>query len=294
MKPSVILPVVTAAAGFAAGWLLKPSPDLPPAAEVKPARREALRPAPTAAEPTSEMTRPGSAASPPAANRQQDDSGNVAIQSLDDAKMARLTEALNLNPEQQQAILKAMTTSEAALNPEEKLDPLKMLDIAVGAGIALEKELASILSPEQAAAFTSLRKRSQDNSIETSTQDRVATVSKLTDLSPEQREMALQRERETVRKNFESRPRGLDLVLDTSILPTGPRFIAESSVESLRLLGGSDPEKQAENFRDLQRQNLDARAELYKDILTPAQQARLQLDIQEKKRVIDRVAELGR
>lgn len=295
MKPTVILPIVTAIAGFAVGWLVKPAPEAAPTAVAKPPRREAAKPAPTRQEPAAEPGKSTAKAIPLAANRRSEAEIQAQIKTLDDAKMARLTEALNLTSEQQAEVLRIMTTAQTTLNPEEKLDPLRMLDIAAGAGAAIEKSLASLLSPEQAAAFTALRERSRQNSIETNSQKQVSTFSKLIDLSPEQRETITGRIRDGVRQSYESRPQGLDLVLDTSPLPTGPTFVADSSIDLLKLLTGSpDANANIESFREVQRRNLDAQSELYKDILTPAQQAQLKLDIEERKRVLDRVAGFGR
>jgi len=295
-KPTLILPIVTAIAGFAAGWLVKPAPDAASTvAAPKPARREPASPAPTRPEPLTEPREAPARTPNLSANRKPEAEIQAQIKSVDDAKMARLTEALNLTSGQQAELLRVMTTAQATLNPEEKLDTLKMLDIAAGAGAAIEKSLASILSPEQVAALAALRERTRQNSIETNSQKQVSTFAKLIDLSPEQREKITDRIRDGVRQSYEARPQGLDLVLDTSPLPTGSTFVADSSIDSLRLLtGGPNANENIEAFRDVQRRNLDAQAEQYNDLLTPAQQAQLKLDIEERKRALDRVAEIGR
>ncbi|RYD25316.1 MAG: hypothetical protein EOP87_24645 [Verrucomicrobiaceae bacterium] len=214
------------------------------------------------------------------------------IRSRDDAKLARLTEALNLNDDQKAEVLKAIAAARATLEPEGGIQADKLLDTATQAGAELEKAILATLTPEQAAAFAALRKRVQDSGVETASQEQASQFSKLTDLSPEQREMILDRIRGDVRKDYDGRPQGLDLLLDTSPLPTGSAFLTGTSLASMPYMGGGpDAEEKIAAFRDLQRQNLDAQVDKYKDILTPAQLSRLQLDIEEKKRVLDLISE---
>jgi len=294
MKPSVILPIVTALAGFGVGWLVKPAPPAADAARSPSARipeRKVPDSAPTIIEPSRESTERPAAVRPQAELR----SAEGAIQNIasqDDAKLARLTEALNLNDDQKAEVLKAIEAARASMEPEDGLDAGKLLDTAVKAGVDLEKAILATLTPEQAAAFTALRKRLQDNSVETVSQEKASKFVMLTDLSPEQRDMILDRIRGDVRKEHDERPQGLDLLLDTSPLPTGSAYIASSSLASMPFMtGGADANEKINAFRESQRQNLDAQVDRYKDILTPAQLSRLQLDIEEKKRILDLISE---
>lgn len=294
MKPSVILPIVTAIAGFGVGWLVKPAPPAPDEARSPSARipaRKAPEPTPAITEPSRESAeRP--AGPRPQAPLKTTEQAQQDIATQDGAKLARLTEALSLNDDQKAEVLKVIAAARATLEPEGGIDAGKLLDIAAQAGADLEKAVLATLTPEQATAFAALRKRLQDNSVETASQEQAAKFSKLTDLSPEQREMILERIRGDVRKEHDERPQGLDLVLDTSPLPTGSAYIAGSSLASMPFMsGGEDANEKIEAFRDLQRRNLDAQVDKYKDILTPAQLSRLQLDIEEKKRVLDLISE---
>lgn len=295
MKPLVILPIITAIAGFGIGWLVKPAQEAPASTATKRPVRETPRPAPTEPEPTEEQAQDTrkprtDLATPSTTQAVADDS---SIKSLDDAKMARLIEALNLNEDQQAAVKTAMEAARATLEPGEAVDPTKLMEIAALAGADLEKAMHAMLTPEQVSAFTALRKRSQDNSIEKNTQDRVSNLASLMDLSTEQRSIILDRIREGVRKEYAERPPGLDLVLDTSPIPTGSAFLADSSVASMPYLaGGPDANENLEKLQSIQRTNLDAQIEQFKDILTPAQLSRLQLDIENKKRILDKISEL--
>ncbi|WAC19978.1 hypothetical protein OVA24_01120 [Luteolibacter sp. SL250] len=294
MKPSVILPIVTALAGFGVGWLVKPAP---PAAIADPSTtripdRKGRDSAPAIIEPSRETAERPPAEAGPQARREPPEQTIENIASRDDAKLARLTEALNLNDDQKAQVLNAIEAARATLEPEGGIDAGQLLDTAVKAGADLEKAILATLTPEQATAFTALRKRLQDNSVETASQEQASKFAALTDLSPEQRDMILERIRGDVRKEHDERPQGLDLVLDTSPLPTGSAYLAASSVASLPYMsGGDDANGKIEAFRDLQRRNLDAQMEKYKDILTPAQLSRLQLDIEEKKRILDLISE---
>lgn len=293
MKPSVILPIVTALAGFGVGWLVKPAPPAA-IADSSAARipdRKAPEPTPAIIEPSREsMERP--AADRPRTGSKPPEGMVQDIASQDDAKLARLTEALNLNDDQKAEVLKAIAAARATLEPEGGIEAGELLDTAAQAGADLEKAILATLTPEQATAFAALRKRLQDSSVETASQEQASKFSKLTDLSPEQREMILERIRGDVRKEHDGRPQGLDLVLETSPLPTGSAYITSSSLTSMRFMtGGADANEKIEAFRELQRQNLDAQVDKYKDILTPAQLSRLQLDIEEKKRVLDLISE---
>jgi hypothetical protein len=294
MKPSVVLPIVTAIVGFGVGWLVKPASPVTDAARSPsagiPARKTPAS-GPTIIEPSRESTER------PAADRPQVKLGapegairNIASQ--DDAKLARLTEALNLNDDQKADVLKAIEAARATLEPEGGIDAGKLLDTAAQAGVDLEKAILATLTPEQATAFTALRTRLKDNSVEAVSQEKASKFAKLTDLSQEQREVILDRIRGEVRKEHDERPQGLDLFLDTSPLPTGSTYFASSSLAAMPFMtGGPDANEKIEAFRDLQRQNLDAQVDKYKDILTPAQLSRLQLDIEEKKRVLDLISE---
>lgn len=294
MKPSVVLPIVTAIAGFGVGWLVKPAPEpsgvaLSPAG--KPPVRKPAGPDPTPIEPAREPAERPSPQTPLMA-RESPQQAAQNILSRDDAKLARLIEALNLNEDQKAEVLKAITAARTTLEPEGGIEAEKLLDTAAQAGADLEKAILATLTPEQAAAFAALRKRVQDSSVETASQEQASKFSKLTDLSPEQREAILDRIRGDVRKEHDERPQGLDLLLDTSPLPTGSAYLTGTSIASMPYMtGGADANEKLEAFRDLQRRNLDAQADKYKDILTPAQLSRLQLDIEEKKRVLDFISE---
>lgn len=288
MKPSIFIPILTTAVGFGLGWFLKPVPQTPVSTTTVSPSRETPRTAPTTIEPTTQGSTDRTP-SRPHLNPEKPSSVVSEIASQDESKMARLVEALNLNEEQKSAVLKAITAAQATLQPSEPIDPSKMMEIAAKAGADLEQAMLAILTPEQTTAFDALRKRSVENTVETNTQKQISKFSKLIDLSPEQRDLMLNRVREGVREEYNQRPQGLDLVLDTSPMPTGSVFVADSAIAAMPFMSGENAEANFSALREEQRKNLDGEAEKYKDILTPAQLSRLKVDIEERKKVLDRL-----
>jgi hypothetical protein len=220
-------------------------------------------------------------------------------QARDDAKMMRLSEALNLTKEQQEAILKMIAAAQAAIVLPEGTPPdsAQILTNAATLGGNIEKSLDAILTPEQAVAFQQLRKRAEQNKIEAAAQKQLSSFTDQMDLTPEQREKALERLRDSAGSKLSSRPDALSLALDTSILPLGPGALNSRSVELMQQTSqtpGNDTVEAQKAHMENQKLELDHQLELYKDILTSAQQAQLKLVIDERKSTLDRVNELLR
>jgi len=295
------LPILTAVVGVAIGWLVKPDTQNPApiAKETTPPKREL--PTPTAPAPTPQDTsfvdRPSTRPSSPL-TRMGIEADTSTAHSRDEAKMLRLAEVLNLSKEQQTAILKMI---EAAQNEGNAVTnaattPEATLAAAATIGGNIEKSLDAILTPEQAKAFGELLKRTEQNRLEVAAQKQFSTYLPEMDLTPEQREKALELTRESLADKQSSRSSGLSLMLDNSVLPVGAGSINAQAINSLEQLAqnpgdaASTPKIHFEN----QRAALDHQFELYKDILTPAQQAQLKLVIDERKSTLDRVNDLMR
>ena len=300
----IYIPVLTAAIGIAIGWLVKPSAQAPaPVAIEKPApkRERPTTPEPTSPAPSENITVPDRPSTRPtiAALRDLRAAGGINNQSRDEAKMLRLTEALNLTKDQQQAIIKMIAAAVAATAPPEgtPTDPSQSISNAATLGGNIEKSLDAILTPEQAKAFQDLRKRTDQNHIETTAQKQLSAFTEQMDLTPEQREKALERLRDSASEKLSSRPGALSLALDTSILPLGPGAMNSKSVDLMQRLSetpGQDTSEAQRMHMETQRIELDNQFQLYKDILSPAQQAQLKLSIDERKNALDRANELLR
>lgn len=304
MKPTLILPIATAVLGFAAGWLLKPASHTP-APVVENTQRPTREPSSTPIQPADSdpgNTDTASTPQPPLENRKNPADAlpktePPPIQARDEAKMARLSEALNLNDDQKAAISRLLAgETEGTINPEATTDPKKTLEDAAATGAKIEQAILALLTPEQAEAFTALRQRNLDNNIENTSQQQLSEVAKLVDLSPEQRQLAIDLLRDETRDRYQTRPAGLDLLLESSILPTGSNYISDNSVESLQHVLTSDaPANEAfHTFTDVQKASLDRQLTLYASVLTPAQLERLKVDIQERKQAIERYLEIAR
>jgi len=298
MKP--YLPILTAIIGVAIGWLAKPAAQnsAPIVKDQTPPKRQAPAPTPVTPPPASFVDRPSTRPSSPL-NRMGTEAATTAVQSRDEAKMLRLAEALNLTKEQQEAIIKmiaaaqaeGLAASNAATTPEETLAA------AATIGGNIEKSLDTILSPEQAKAFRDLLKRTELNRLEIAAQKQFSTFLPEMDLTSEQREKALERSRESLEDKQSTRSTGLTLMLDNSILPVGPGSINSRAIGSMEQLVKDQGDGSTGNPKahfESQRADLDHQFELYKDILTPAQQAQLKLVIDERKTTLDRVNELMR
>lgn len=217
--------------------------------------------------------------------------------SRSEVKLLRLTEALNLSKEQQVAILKAIETAQSAgaADTGAASTPAATLAAAATIGGNIEKSLGAILTPEQAKAFGDLLKRTEQNRYEAAAQKQLSTYTPEIDLTPEQREAALKRIRDSLDDKQSPRPTGLSLMLDNSVLPVGAGSLNSRSIDALEHLAKNPDDGTAENQQahiENQRAELDLQLELYKDILTPAQQAQLKLVIDERKSTLDRVNEL--
>lgn len=301
MKRSIVLPLVTAVVGFGLGWLVKPAaepatPKSPPAAA--PVANATPKPSPAAipqpAQPApAEHVRPAAASAPATAAAER---RGKLIQAKTAAKMQRLAEAVGLSEAQQTDLTKLIAASQKAASAGQSGQPVaanEVLDQFAASAAALEKGLASLLTPEQAAAFDDLRNRERDNRVETTAQRELGDLTEITDLSADQRDKVLGQLRKVSASELAAVPAPLALVLDSSVLPLGPLAPSAQSIQTLRQLAdGQTPEDPAALHAKLiesQRRQLEARLALIKDILTPAQLAQYQATVAEQFAIHDRM-----
>lgn len=293
MKPNFILPVVTAVLGFSAAWLLKPAPE-PPAAKPVVKSAEPKRPSrPSEAfaenginprsEPAAEARRPTIASTPADEIK--------TLENRDAGKMLRLAEALGLSPEQQNRLRQLVDEALKPLAPAGgSFSPAEQYAAAIAAGENLKNSLNAFLTPEQATAFQDLLKRAAGNKIESESQQQLAAFGGQIDLSPEQRAKALERIRTAVAEEASNQPPALSLVLDDSVLPTGPAAPSARGLDALERLAKPDAAEAHSSHLQTQMERLDKQLALYQDILSPAQLAQLKATIEERKANLGRVA----
>lgn len=303
MKLSLVLPILTALAGFGLGWLVKPAPDsasptLPPVAASSP--KPAGNPVPAVVPPNGTPAPARTISARPVreiGGRGVDvgaGAGKTAAKSA--AKLQRLTEALGLSDEQQAALTKLIEENQKAFlagYPEPSAGPGKIIEHIAATGVALEKSLVSMLSPDQLSALEELRKRERENRIEATAQRELANLTEVTDLDPGQRDKILAQLRKAGTNELGSIPASLALVLDSSVLPLGSSAPSAQTVQTLRQLASSqapeDPEALHARLIENQQRQLEQRLNLVRDILTPAQLAQYQAAIAEQQAIYERM-----
>ncbi len=296
MKRSLVLPLLTATIGFGLGGLLRPvaAPVSPPSSlAATPVRPTPAKPSPAATAPSEvpAQTAPGPHLEPPTPVAGRSDATHGTRNA---AKMLRLIEALGLSETQQADLVQLIADSQKAATPDPPAPAAgatTVLGQFAARGAALEQGLSSLLTPEQSAAFEALRKRERDNRSETTAQRELANLSEVTDLSAEQRAKVLGHLRQASADELAAMPPAFALVVDSSVLPVGGPTPSTQSIQTLlQLTAGQVPEDPAALQTKLiasQRRELDARLNLLKDILTPAQLAQYQATVAEQYSIQD-------
>ena len=289
MKAQQLLPVLAAAIGFSLAWAIKPGGS--------PANKtEGSNTAETTKAPRNDYsrTRPKSiierkpkevnAADFPLA--EQADKGP---KKRTEAKMLRLTEALDLTIDQQGEIISALEETKAAATDEVPI----IQDLATR-GKTLEETLAKILSPEQLAKFEELRVRERENRIEARAQRSLSQIIEEIDLSPGQREEVLARLRQYAKEQMQSIPASATLLLNTSMLPTASNDLTVDGVLVLARISEEPiaPDNPLEAHRrviERQRQELEERLRCFDGVLTAGQMAQVYAAIAEKQNILNKL-----
>ncbi|MCW1886266.1 hypothetical protein OKA04_16130 [Luteolibacter flavescens] len=291
MKPVVVTAI--ALLSFAAGWVIKPTPDAAPDASatangasnttrgnggssgnVRLDGKSSQRPlvlkqrgtAPAASDP--ELVS--------AQARFQENFGNAADRAQN-ARLSRLTEALGLSEEQRQTLAVLLANRRDGFRDlqSSSTNPVDAIQQAGISEQAFMEDVKKLLDPEQVAALDDFKQRESDNRIEAKAQRDVADLIGLVDLSEDQREQALGAMREISEAAAARRPAGWAL-MNESFGMVGPN---QASV--LEDLGDvmDDPEAM-QNPQEVQRRLIEAqrataevRVSALKGILTPAQLA---------------------
>lgn len=289
MKSQYLLPAIAAAIGFSIAWIAKPSAasaPSSPAAESKAGSKKSER---------GESSRPRSSSISerrPAEVRAGDfpltDLAAQGPKTREEAKMLRLAEALGLSTDQQAQILKLIEESNAAAS-----NTVPILEDLTTRGRKVEETLATFLDAEQLAKFEELRVRERENRIETRSQSALMQVIREIDLSPGQREEALARLRQAEKTRIQTIPAAATLLLNTSVLPTGPKGM---SIEGLMALAqAADPASQVnpanaqQQMLDRQRQKLEEKLTCFDGIFTPGQMGQYHAILAGERSLIDRM-----
>ncbi len=287
MKSRFLLPVISAALGFTAAWLMKPSAPAAPAevtVVIPPAERvETTVTAPLETKPTGK--RPESKAGEyPLADR-----AAQGPQTREEAKMARLVEELGLSFDQQNTMIKLIQDVQATAS----MDAPVLTDLTTR-GKAVEDGLKALLNPEQFAKFQEMRTRERENRIELRAHQLLDRAIEEIDFSAAQREAALDRLRQQSMEDLQSIPAAAALFLEKSILPTSGKELPIEGVLALAKagepMGGSDPEAVHQRIVDSQRAELERMLSNFDGILTPGQMGQYQAAIAEQRAIMEKLA----
>jgi hypothetical protein len=292
MKSHFLLPAIAAAIGFSLAWAIKPggsggnqpAPD-DKSATAKPTRGESPRTRPSAV--SEKRPKEVNAGDFPLA-----DIADKGPRSRVEAKMLRLSEALDLSVDQQGGIISAMEEAKAAAT-----DGIPVIQDLASRGKVLEAALAKILTPEQLAKFEELRVRERENRIESRAQRSLSSVIEEIDLSPGQRDEVLARLRQYSKEQIQSIPAAATLLLNTSMLPTESKELTVDGVLALTKiseepLAPDNPMEAHQRVIQRQRQELEERLQCFDGVLTPGQMGQVHAAIAESRSNLDKLREL--
>ena len=195
---------------------------------------------------------------------------------MDAAKLLRLTELLSLTPEQASGLTKIIIESQASITSLDFIEGLTQR------GNYILKSMSTLLDSQQNTAFLALVERTRNNTIEAGAQRQLAEVIEKVDLTPQQRQQAVERLRANFRDEIGQLSPQLAILSETSPLPLGGNQLPASSLRSPRS-GNTDSAATPE-----------ATAEALRDILTPGQNAQLEAIATQKRRLLEFVPGLPR
>jgi hypothetical protein len=288
MKSPFLLPAVTALIGFSIAWIAKPSATHPPGA-TETGKVEEKRPArPNTDSRPSASGRPRSSEPGNGSNFPLADLAEQGPKTRNEAKMLRLTEALDLSIDQQGEIIRLIESVQAKINPE-----LPVIEELAIRGSETEEALGKLLTPEQLAKFEELRIRERENRIELRSQTLLTQAIQDIDLTNEQREEVLNRLRQKSKADLQAIPASAALLFDQSMLPTNNKELSVDGVLQAAKMGESvindEPAQAFQRVSDQRKSELEALLRCFDGILTPGQMGQYQASIAEKNSQMEQV-----
>lgn len=272
MKTILISSVVSLAIGFTFGWLIKSASNeldsiVTVAPPDKPAPRPTGTPADTSPEREERPDRPPSNGNAPESPPAGTATIPPSVKRADRAKWMRLIEVIGLDDDQakalEAALAEALPKTDTGQSPEVTYTE---------AGERLEKNILSLLNPEQREAFAALQRRTAENRIEVSAQQTYAQELGDLDLSAEQREQALDLLRARAEETAAEIPPSARLLLAGSFLPIGDQKFTEDAIRLLRQLAPHETgDITLDKLAEKRRSEAEEKASLFDSLLTPAQ-----------------------
>jgi hypothetical protein len=296
MNNRVLLASITAVFGFALGWALKPAPKqeaLVTESGADAASHQSgriseieLAAANRAREP--HVTPPMGDSLPDDIQEPPNASSDLVDRAFKDAafqrdrgKLLRLAEALGLTNEQIKQLETMLVQQKRAASPlgspNANRNPKEALETLIRSAKEADEQFKATLTPQQVTALEALRARQRENQAETRAQNELSDLTSRLDLTPAQRESALQVLRAQSTKMQEKFPEGSELIAESSLLPLlGAGQFATGSVEAMALLSNDPPSafdsrSRMEKLEEIQLKRMHARLAGLSKILTPAQ-----------------------
>lgn len=220
---------------------------------------------------------------PPQGNAKPPESAVKAEQ----AKWKRLIEVLGLDATQAKVLEAAITEAEPTPAEGEQLDTAYE-----GAGEKLQAKILSMLSEDQAKAFSELQERTLNNHLNSkSMQQYVQDLGNL-DLDSSQKDKALEVLLAREKEQAAAIPTSTRLLLDGSVLPVGDRRISDDAFTMLRKLAATSSGGAGgiEEVAALHKAEMERKMSQFEGILTPAQLERYQAGIMESSENLDLMA----
>lgn len=290
MKP--VVAIATALLSFAAGWVLKPTPDAvaggSSAANGSADTGKGSSHGGGEGESLSGKSRirdlvlpkrGGDSKKPevdiPSAQQHFQETFGNAADRAETARLSRMAEALGLSEEQRSALAVLLANRRDGFRELQGSgnNPAESVKQASLAEQRFMEDMKKLLDPEQVSALESFKQREKDNAIEAKAQRDVADLIGQVDLSEEQRDKALEAMRKMSETAAAKRPAGWALMNESFGMLGG------SQVSVLEDLGGvmddpavmKDPQEIQRRLVQAQRATAETRISALKSILTPGQ-----------------------
>ncbi|RYD60849.1 MAG: hypothetical protein EOP83_18455 [Verrucomicrobiaceae bacterium] len=216
--------------------------------------------------------------------------GNAANRA-ERARLSRLSEALGLSTEQQEALRNMLDIRRDGFRNLQgsNHDPAAAIQQAGISEKNFMEDVKKVLDPEQVAAFESFKQREKDNDIEAKAQRDVADLIGQVDLSEQQREQALVVMRQLSETAAAKRPAGWD------VMNEAVGMLGGSQAAVMDDLGGvmddpsimKDPQAIQRKLLETQRATAEARVAALKSILTPGQLSQYRANLETRSAVME-------
>ena len=308
MKPVVVTAI--ALLSFAAGWVLKPSPDpVPEGSTAEDGATKATgrgsgggtgglpdgKSRSRESRPLVLKARGGGPVEPDAATvsaevRFQETFGNAADRA-ENARLSRLAEALGLSAEQRATLAVLLANRRDGFRELQGggSSPAESVQQASLSEQRFMEDVKKLLDPEQVAALEDFKQRERDNDIEAKAQRDVADLIGQVDLSEEQREQALEVMRKLSETAAARHPAGWSLMNEAFGMLGG------NQVSVLEDLGGvmddpsimKDPQEIQRRLIQAQRATAEARISALTAILTPGQLAQYRANLEARSAMME-------